>query len=76
MDIDGIGLQNRPGDPPGAPFFAEDVPEAAAGTVVFGLVGAAAAAVAAGPIVAGAAVAGTLYASCCTAKWLYHKITD
>ena len=39
MDIDGIGLQNRPGDPPGGPFFAEDVPEAAAGTVVFGIVG-------------------------------------
>jgi hypothetical protein len=73
MDIDGIGLQNRPGDPPGSPFFAEDGDEIAAGTTIFALIGGAAAAVAAGPIVAGAAILGTLYAASCGIKWVLNR---
>ena len=79
MDIDGIGLQNRPGDPPGGPFFAEDVPEAAAGTVVFGIVGGAvavgAAGVAAVPIAIGITVGAGLYSGGCGIKALWNKLT-
>ena len=78
MEIDGIGPHNRPGDPGGSsPFLGEDLPEAAAGTTVFaivgGVIGVGAAGVAAVPILVGATVGGGLYASACGIKWLFQQ---
>ena len=77
MDIDGVGLHNRPGDPPGSPLFAEDLPEAAAGATVFGIVGGAVAVGAAGaaavPIAIGITLGAVLYGSGCGIKWLWNR---
>ena len=77
MDIDGVGPRNRPGDPPGSPLFAEDLPEAAAGTTVFGIVGGVVAVGASGlaavPIAIGITLGAGLYASGCGIKWLWNR---
>ena len=84
MDIDGIGPYQRPGDPPGGPFFGEDLPEVTAGSGCSAIVGAVLGGVsgAAGTgivvislpgLIAGGAAAATLYASCCGIKWLWNQ---
>ena len=87
MDIDGIGPYQRPGDPPGGPFFNhEDPGEAVAGASCSGIVGAvlggisttvgtAAIAVSLPGILAGFAVGASVYGAGVGFKWLYHKVT-
>ena len=79
MDIDGLN-SFRPGDPgegEGGEFFAEDLPEAAAGATVFGIVGGVvavgASGVAAVPIVIGITVGSGLYSAGCAIKWAWNQ---